>query len=355
MLFVCATIATFVFAAGGQYAFADNGSEGPELDDPPIVVDAGWSISSLTPPGFTWFDFTPSAQPVFNREGPFTWNHATPSLFSITDDFCTGDVFRIYDFGVNLGATSTPTIIGHCARVGPDVAFDDPKYSSGTFLLGPGAHSITIETIVNPFNGGQGWIKVDSAPFTARELKEGAEDALRVISGEIIFGTPGVDANADFLGFAADTVFGAANRIATSLTLFDPGDPNRLADVDPGTFDVFDIEVSAIDSIEFAVRYGKITNDEILADLYAVIVDLHAADDILAQTALDDATEAGADPKNLENAAMRLDEARAQADACVLLPYDPVDDGVKGNQTEPEGPTCDDAIRSYGRSWGWSN
>ncbi|MCZ6741343.1 MAG: helix-turn-helix transcriptional regulator, partial [Alphaproteobacteria bacterium] len=43
MLCVCAGIATFVFAAGGQYAFADNRYiDGPEFDDPAIVVDAGW-------------------------------------------------------------------------------------------------------------------------------------------------------------------------------------------------------------------------------------------------------------------------------------------------------------------------
>ena len=75
---------------------------------------------------------------------------------------------------------------------------------------------------------------------------------------------------------------------------------------------------------------------------------------ILAQTALDDATEAGANPKALDKAAMRLDEARAQTDACEMPAYDPVDAG-HGKMKEMEGSTCDDAIRSYGRSWGWSN
>ncbi len=70
MLFACAAIATFVFAAGGQYAFADNGfSDGPELDDPPIIVDVDWFASAATPPAFFW-----GGPPgVFNSEGPFTY------------------------------------------------------------------------------------------------------------------------------------------------------------------------------------------------------------------------------------------------------------------------------------------
>ena len=44
---------------------------------------------------------------------------------SITDDFCSGDQFRIYDEGVPIGDTSVPTISGCTSAVGPAAAFDD--------------------------------------------------------------------------------------------------------------------------------------------------------------------------------------------------------------------------------------
>lgn len=343
MLCVCAGIATFVFAAGEQYAFADNRYiDGPEFDDPAIVVDAGWFPSIETPPAFTWADFTISGLPVFNREGPYTWESATRTALSITDDFCTGDQFRIYDWGVPIGDTSVPGVSGSCSSVGPVAAFEDPIYSSGSFLLGPGAHSITIQVIVKPLNFGRGYIKVDSAPFTAKELKVAAADALVEIGHNLPPDDPGT--------FPKFYLFAAADQIQVNLDAFEPGEDNQLV-VDLGR-DAFDVEENAVDNIFKAVQSGKIVDEDILAGLRAVIGKLHEADDILAQAAIDDATEdASTNPKDLDFANSDLDRARDDADNCVVLPYDPVGDGVKGNQTEPEGSSCDNAILFYYNSW----
>jgi hypothetical protein len=143
------------YAASGH----DNGSvTAGDNSDPEIEVDAGWSATTEVPPAFFRF----GEGPVFNEEGPFTFTSATPVTVRVTDDFCRGDQFRIFDFGVPIGDTSA-VAIGACEEMGPDAAFADPTYSSGSFPLGPGAHSLTIQVIVNPFGSGRGYIRVDSA------------------------------------------------------------------------------------------------------------------------------------------------------------------------------------------------
>jgi hypothetical protein len=150
----------------------DNGwVDAVNVDDPPIVVDAGWSATTQAPPAFFW-----SGPPgVFNWEGPFTFTSLTTVIVRVTDDFCKGDQFRIYDLGVPIGDTSA-VAIGTCTEVGPDAAFADPTYSSGSFPLGPGSHSIGIQVIVNPFGGGRGYIRVDSVVIEVEiDIKPGSD------------------------------------------------------------------------------------------------------------------------------------------------------------------------------------
>jgi hypothetical protein len=158
---------------GSLPAYADppdpnNGNEEGIVGDPPIVVDGGWST-------FYWS----GAGPVFNSDGPFTFTSSTPVVVKVTDDFCKGDQFMIYDFGVPIGVTSPPAPPVCLPGVGPDAAYADPTYSSGAFPLPPGPHSITIQVIANPWNAGAGYIRVDSetaitlASFSAEAGDEG--------------------------------------------------------------------------------------------------------------------------------------------------------------------------------------
>lgn len=136
----------------------ENGlTEGDVLDDPPIALNAGWSATIETPPSFTWTTLSDG----FNREGPFTFVSDEPVVLCVTDDFAKGDVFRVFDHGVAIGETSfVPSEISPSA--GPDAAAADPTYSTGAFLLSPGAHAITIRAIVDPFFGGRGYLRVDT-------------------------------------------------------------------------------------------------------------------------------------------------------------------------------------------------
>ena len=139
--------------AADPNGWLDKGS----LDDPPIGVDAGWSATIDTPPAFFWSGGVGS----YNNEGPFTFNGATYVVVKVTDDFLKGDQFTIYDGGGAIGSTSAVSQDPNSPEVGPDAAYADPTYSSGDFCLGPGAHSITIQTIAG-YGSGRGYLRVDT-------------------------------------------------------------------------------------------------------------------------------------------------------------------------------------------------
>ena len=131
----------------------DNGYSPASSIDPPIVVGGGWSL-------FTW---TTAAQ-SFNVEGPFTFSSTGSTVVTVTDDFCPGDQFNVYDFGVLIGTTNAVPSSNNCPSLTPDAALASPVYSHGRFTLGPGNHSITLQTIVNPFNTGGAYLRVDPTP-----------------------------------------------------------------------------------------------------------------------------------------------------------------------------------------------
>jgi hypothetical protein len=141
-----------------------NGTSGnsPAGDDPPIIVGADWFTTPIDPPAFYWG----SGAGAPNTEGGFTFNALGPVRVDVTDDFGHGDQFQVFDFGASLGVTSAVPNLndGGNGGEGPVAAFADPTYSHGSFFLGAGAHSITIDTIVNPYDGGRGYLRVLGVP-----------------------------------------------------------------------------------------------------------------------------------------------------------------------------------------------
>ena len=167
-IFAIAMILALMVSVGGtpsQVALADNGTPPngngfqshlmtPRL---PITIGAGWACGDSTSPPLFGVD----AVNLFNNEGPFTFTSLTPVEVKVTDAFLSGDQFRIYDNAVSIGDTSSPTLTGAWTDC-PDTAFADVNFSHGTFLLGPGSHSITIQSIDAPYGSGGGYIRVDS-------------------------------------------------------------------------------------------------------------------------------------------------------------------------------------------------
>jgi hypothetical protein len=122
-----------------------------------IVPDGGWR-------SFGWFN----APNTFNIEGPFTFTEAKTVQLKVTDAFINGDRFAVYDSGTLVGTTSKPGTSGKANTSDPDVAFQDPAYSSGTFWLTAGQHSITIKTteVADGWTHGVGFLRVDNVHNT---------------------------------------------------------------------------------------------------------------------------------------------------------------------------------------------
>jgi hypothetical protein len=142
-----AALIASVCLSSAAYASSINGTVNPVSDDPPLVVGSGWNT-------FTWFSLNAT-----NQEGAWTFTSAVPISLKITDAYVLGDRFRIFDFGAQIGTTSVP------AASGPSTddfatAFAGGVYSSGTFFLAPGSHSITINTI-SGLDSGAGGIRAD--------------------------------------------------------------------------------------------------------------------------------------------------------------------------------------------------
>jgi pimeloyl-ACP methyl ester carboxylesterase len=196
--------------------------------DPAITVGVGWTSTTQSPPAFFW-----SGDPAFDSEGAFTFTAQKTTLLNVTDDFCPGDQFRVYDFGTPIGDTPPVAISYTCAVLGPAAASANPAYSHRTFVLGPGGHSITLQTITNPFGGGRAYLRVD--------LFNGSIDLLdpisSLLSGDNVISDP---LNPAFIsntvikraGIAADGVaklvvrFNAPSAGTARFTLVDAqGDP----------------------------------------------------------------------------------------------------------------------------------
>ena len=125
-------IALVALCAVSADAQRDNGSpRGAPRPAPPLPLDGTWT-------SFCWTAGVGS----LNTEGPFTFTG--PTTMQVTDAFIDGDVFDVLDNGVSIGMTSTPTDTG-AFEGDPDAAFANPDWSSGTFSLGSGAHSITLQ------------------------------------------------------------------------------------------------------------------------------------------------------------------------------------------------------------------
>ena len=147
-------------------------SVGPQMRAPVgLTVNAGWSSTTTVPPAFFWSGTPPvrasdgsSSSACGDATCQFTFTLTTDGCVSLTDDFAPGDQFTVYDGTTVIGTTNLVPTGGPDVDNGPDVAYFDPAYSSGTFLVGPGSYSLEVEIIPpNSLSGGRGYIRVDTA------------------------------------------------------------------------------------------------------------------------------------------------------------------------------------------------
>lgn len=125
----------------------------------PIAIGAGWSETTTVPPAFFFGGVGPAT------DGPFTFVAGGPVVVSVTDAFQPGDSFELFDFGGSIG--TTPAVASGGFITGdPNLAFGDAAFSYGSFPLGAGAHSISIDLLASPHGSGRAYIRVDRAVGT---------------------------------------------------------------------------------------------------------------------------------------------------------------------------------------------
>ena len=138
-----------------------------------ITVDSGWQ-SFITGGGI---DGASTA-------GPWVFTSTTVAKVTVTDAFCRGDEFRVYDKDVLLGETSEvesefpacPFELFFPALARADAALADPGFSHGVFFVAPGTHAIEFENkaLWSETTSGTGaFFRVDSVTVAKNDCKNG--------------------------------------------------------------------------------------------------------------------------------------------------------------------------------------
>lgn len=151
-----------------------------------VVFMAGFVIMMTAPQGHAsaivfdnanWYEFMfggagtwagacsglciPSSGGNSEEAGAAPWTFTGGGELTVQDAFLSVDQFEIYDFGVYVGTTSTPTE-GSTGISDPEVAALDSNYSRGVFSLAYGDHSIEIYQIAGVDGGG--YFRTDAVP-----------------------------------------------------------------------------------------------------------------------------------------------------------------------------------------------
>jgi hypothetical protein len=138
-----------------------------------ISPDAGWQ-SFITGGGLGGASIA----------GPWVFTSTSVAKITVTDAFCHGDQFHVFDGETLLGDTSdVPSEFPACpfqlffpADARADAAIADPTFSQGVFYVAPGRHAIEFENkaIWSPTSTGTGtgaYFRVDSVSVTREDCK----------------------------------------------------------------------------------------------------------------------------------------------------------------------------------------
>ncbi len=116
-----------------------------------LLVDGGWY-----PFQFGGVNTTAKDAFIFKTNGP--------AVLKVTDNYCAGDAFYVFDNGKYIGRTNH--VVANSCRTNttnPEVAWQDPSFSHGTFTLDPGMHKIQFTVAESPFMAGGANLRVDSS------------------------------------------------------------------------------------------------------------------------------------------------------------------------------------------------
>ena len=108
-----------------------------------------------------WYKFF-FGGPLLRTAYSFAFDYPDYVQISITDAYCSGDSFDLFRNGSYLVTTPRVRSDGCSSWTDdPDQAFVNPKFSSTKFMLPPN-FNLSIGTLDSPFNGGAGFIRIDT-------------------------------------------------------------------------------------------------------------------------------------------------------------------------------------------------
>ena len=99
-----------------------------------IVAGSGWQSDQV------------NAADTNSLNSPWSFTVTGPAIFSLTDDFVVGDIYKLFDSSMTLLATSTffaGTGIQGTGSFGP--AWLNPAYSKLAFSVGAGSYSFIVQ------------------------------------------------------------------------------------------------------------------------------------------------------------------------------------------------------------------
>lgn len=160
-------------AALGAAALAVVAVGGPAQAATTVEVDAGWQ-SFITGGGVGGGTIA----------GPYEFTSNSLTKVTVTDAFCHGDEFAVFDNGDHLGDTSEIAPEDHTcpfqlffpADARADAAILDPTFSQGVFFVAPGEHSLDFVNKVmwNDVSTGTGaYFRLDSVTLSKDDCKSG--------------------------------------------------------------------------------------------------------------------------------------------------------------------------------------
>lgn len=125
-----------------------------------IGTDGTWYTFQFGATGSFGSDATIWSGSSLDPGGPAPWTFNGAGEFSVVDCCLIGDVFEVFDAGISLGVSFTPTAtVSTCDDLDPDCILAEGVYSSRTYALGAGPHSITIRMADSPYGAGGGFFR----------------------------------------------------------------------------------------------------------------------------------------------------------------------------------------------------
>jgi hypothetical protein len=129
-----------------------------------LTVNGGWDtfyFGAASPDPSDYF------QDLYGNTEDFQFTLTQKTAFTVVDGWWDGDQFQIFNNGVSLGVTSTPTFDGQNEADHWFAAYKNPAFSSRTWILGPGSYDITGIAVASPIGYGQGAVALGAVPEPA--------------------------------------------------------------------------------------------------------------------------------------------------------------------------------------------